>query len=107
MKSKHLATIILLLISTSCIRKDIAKNLRPAYKDGSKIGVQNIKFQELEEMKKGEACAYNILYFIPVGGSDSVMAATQAGKINQVKFIGQSGFITFPYSKTCTVVYGD
>jgi hypothetical protein len=107
MKIKYLPMLVaLLLSSTSCIYKDLSKTLHYSYADSDKIGVQNIQFQDLRDMKKGTACAYNLLYVFPIGDT-SIMSAARVGQINKVLFIGESGYWTFPFSKTCTVAFGN
>lgn len=83
----------------------MAKTLR--YADNRPVGVENIKFQDLQKMKHGEACGYDFLYFIPLFGNTSIISAAEAGKINNVRLIGETGFWTFPFSRNCTKVYGD
>jgi hypothetical protein len=83
----------------------MAKTLR--YADNQPVGVQNIKFQDLQKMKQGKACGYDLLYIVPLFGNRSIIAAAENGKINTIKLIGETGFWTFPFSKNCTIVYGD
>ncbi len=106
MKIKNLIICSLLSIfATSCIHQDLSKTLRYSYAEGEKLGVSNIDFQELETMKRGEACLYRVLYLIPVG-DDSIITATANGGIGSVKYIGETGFWGIPFSQSCTVVYG-
>jgi TRL-like protein family len=99
---KYLITLILLL-STSCSYTDTAKNLR--YADNRPVSISDIKFQELQAMKHGKSCGYSFL-FIPMFGNRSLITAAESGNINNVKLIGETGFWAFPFSQTCTIVYG-
>ena len=85
--------------------KDLAKTLR--YADNTPVGADNIKFIELDKMKRGTACTLNLLYFIPMFGNGSIIAAADDGKINTVELIGETGRWYFPFSTNCTVVFGD
>ena len=85
--------------------KDLAKTLR--YADNTPVGADNIKFIELDKMKRGTACTVNLLYFIPLLGDGSIIAAADDGKINTVALIGETGRWYFPFSTNCTVVFGD
>ncbi len=106
MKIKIKIVLSLLLLSlTSCVHQDLSKTLRHAYDSGEKIGVSNISYDKLKEMKKGEACLFRLLYLIPVG-DDSTMTAAFNGKIDKIVYVGETGFWGFPFSKSCTVVYG-
>ncbi len=102
---KYIFTIIALLAISSCSHKDLARTLR--YSDNRPVGVDAIRFQDLQQMKNGESCGYNLFYFIPMFGDSSIIRAAQAGEVNRIKYIGETGFWTFPFSQTCTVVYGD
>lgn len=104
---KHLGILLAssLLLISSCAYKDMSKNLR--YADNRPVGVENIRFQELQTMKHGKACGYNFLYVLPVFGNSSLITAAENGEVNNVKLIGETGFWTFPFSRTCTVVYGN
>jgi hypothetical protein len=97
---------LLSLGTTSCVYKDLSKTLHYSYEGSEKIGVQNIQFQDLRDMKTGQSCAYNAFYVFPIGDT-SIMSATRNGNLNKILFIGESGFWTFPFSKTCTVVFGN
>jgi hypothetical protein len=105
MKIKLLLATLLMLGSASCVHQDLSKTLRYSYSKGEKIGVNNIQYQTLKEMKRGEAFLYRILYLIPIG-DDSTMSAAFNGDISVVTYIGETGFWGFPFSKSCTVVYG-
>ena len=85
--------------------KDLAKTLR--YADNTPVGAENIKFIELDQMKRGTTCTLNLLYFIPLFGDGSIIAAADEGKINNVELIGETGRWYFPFSTNCTVVFGD
>lgn len=102
---KYLVILLGLFFVSSCAYKDMARNLR--YSDNRPVGVENIKFQKLQTMKHGKACGYNFLYILPVFGNSSIITAAENGEVDNVKLIGETGFWTFPFSKTCTVVYGD
>lgn len=95
----------IILVSGCTATQDLAKTLR--YSDNTPVGVKNIKFQELERMKRGEACTWNLLYFIPIQGDGSILSAASSAKINNVQLIGETGYWYFPFSKNCTVVFGD
>ncbi len=96
-----------LLFSTSCIHKELARNLRNSYSEGEAIGIPNINFQTLQGMKVGEACSYELFYIFPVIGDNSIISAAKKGEIDRVLFIGESGFWTFPFAKNCITVYGN
>ena len=102
---KKIISIILIALVSGCATKDLAKSLR--YSNNNPVGVENIKFKELKKMKKGEACIYNLLYFIPLFGDSTIITAAENADINSINLIGESGFWSFPFSKSCTVVYGD
>jgi hypothetical protein len=102
---KYLGVLLALFAASSCSYKDLAKNLR--YADNRPVGVENIRFQELQTMKHGKSCSYDFLYVLPVFGNSSVITAAENGEVNNVKLIGETGFWTFPFSKVCTVVYGE
>jgi len=94
------------LISCGSTR-DLAKTLRYSDSRGF-VGVDNINFQDLKKMKKGESCTWNLFFIFPVFGDGSIISAAENGDINNVQLIGETGkwyggFI----SKYCTVVYGD
>ena len=105
MKIKLLALSILIVGLTSCVHQDLSKTLRHSYSDGEKLGVSNINYDSLKGMKKGQACLFRFLYLIPLG-DDSIMTTTFNGEISSVIYIGETGFWGFPFSKSCTVVYG-
>jgi|GEM_PF-1456758 len=91
---------------TGCANtKDLAKTLR--YADNTPVGAENIKFIELDQMKRGTTCTLNLLYFIPLLGDGSIIAAADEGKLNNVELIGETGRWYFPFSTNCTVVFGD
>ena len=85
--------------------KDLAKTLR--YANNTPVGADNIKFIELDKMKRGTACTLNLLYYIPLFGDGSIIAAADDGKINTIELIGETGRWYFPFSTNCTVVFGD
>lgn len=85
--------------------KDLAKTLR--YADNKPVGVENIRFVELEQMKRGKACTVNFLYLVPLYGDGSIITAADAGKINTVQLIGETGRWYFPFNTNCTIVFGD
>ncbi len=103
--------LIFILAMVSCIAgcatttKDLAKTLR--YANDTPVGADNIKFIELDKMKRGTACTLNLLYFIPLFGDGSIIAAADEGQINTVELIGETGRWYFPFSTNCTVVFGD
>ncbi|NBV07339.1 MAG: hypothetical protein EBS06_08945 [Proteobacteria bacterium] len=76
---------LLLLLSASCVHQDLSKTLRYSYSNGEKIGVNNINYDSLKDMKRGESCLFRVLYLIPFG-DDSIMTATANGKINKLAF---------------------
>lgn len=96
---------LLLLFTASCVHQDLSKTLRHSYAGGEKLGVNNINFKELNSMKRGESCLFRVLYLIPFG-DDSIITATRKGQIDNVTYIGETGFWGFPFSKSCTVVFG-
>jgi len=108
---KKLIVILVMMSSmvaviTGCVTtKDLAKTLR--YANNTPVGVDNIKFIELEKMKRGEACTINLFYFIPIYGDGSIITAAKEGKINTIELIGETGHWYFPFSRDCTVVFGD
>jgi len=92
--------------TTGCATtKDLAQTLR--YSDNKPVGVENIRFVELEKMKRGTACTWNVLYVLPIYGDGSIITAADAGHINTVQLIGETGRWYFPFNKSCTVVFGD
>ena len=97
--------IVIFLINGCAASNDLAKTLR--YSDNRPVGVKDIKFRELQSMKKGEACTWNIFYYLPIQGDGSIITAASKGDINNVELIGETGFWYFPFSKNCTVVFGD
>ncbi len=106
MKIKLLLATLLMLGFASCVHQDLSKTLRYSNSPNSeKIGIGNLQYQVLKNMKRGEACLYRILYVIPVG-DDSTMSAAFDGDIGNVTYIGETGFWGFPFSRSCTVVYG-
>ena len=102
---KYLAALALVSTLTSCSQVDLAKTLR--YNDNRPVALGDIQFQNLQKMNHGESCGYNFLYVLPIFGNSSILTAAQKGKVNNVKFIGETGFWTFPFNQVCTVVYGD
>ena len=103
---KKLYSILILLgLLTSCVTKDLAKTLQ--YSDNRSVSLEDIRFKELQKMKNGQACSWNFLYFLPVFGNSSLITAAQNGEVNIIKYVGETGFWTFPFSRSCTVVYGD
>lgn len=102
---KYTIIFVALLACVSCSHKDLARTLR--YSDNRPVSVDEIRFQELQKMKHGESCGYNLLYTIPIFGDASIIRAAQKGEVNKVSYIGETGFWTFPFSQTCTVVYGE
>lgn len=97
----------MILSVTGCATatKDLARTLR--YADGGRVGVKNIEFEELQTRKKGEACTWNFLFFIPIVDDGSIISAADNGKINNVELIDETGLWYFPFNKNCTVIYGD
>ena len=91
---------------SACVNtKDLARTLR--YADNKPVGVEHIRFVELERMKRGTACTVNFLYILPLYGDGSVITAADNGKINDVHLIGETGRWYFPFNTDCTVVFGD
>lgn len=92
----------------SCgVSKDLARTLRFA-DTGRTLGVDEIAFKELKTMKKGQACTWNLLFFIPIFGDGSIITAAEKGDINDVQLIGETGSWYGGFlNRTCTVVYGD
>lgn len=104
---KNLILLLLFVSLTGCatVTKDLARTLR--YADGGLVGVKNIEFKELQSRKRGEACTWNLFYFLPLYGDGSILSAADQGKINNVELIGETGLWYFPFNKNCTIVYGD
>jgi hypothetical protein len=103
--TKLFSALILLGLLTSCVTKDLAKTLQ--YSDNRPVSLEDIRFQELQKMKHGQSCSWNFLYFLPIFGNSSLITAAQNGEVNIIKYVGETGFWTFPFSRACTVVYGD
>jgi hypothetical protein len=92
--------------TTGCVTtKDLAQTLR--YADNKPVGVENIRFVDLQKMRRGKACTVNMLFFLPIYGDGSLITAAEDGKINTVQLIGETGKWYFPFNTNCTVVYGD
>ena len=103
---KLIVILVILSAISGCIpTKDLAKTLR--YSNNDPIGVENIKFVELDTMRMGKACTFNLLYIIPLYGDGSIIRAADNGKINTVELIGKTGWWYFPFNTNCTVVFGD
>jgi hypothetical protein len=85
--------------------KDMAANLR--YANNKPVGVENIKFQDLQKMRRGDACTTNFLYFFPIYGDGSIITAATKGELNSVQLVGETEHWYGPFSKNCTVVFGD
>lgn len=100
-----LLLIVMVMSGCATVTKDLAQTLR--YSDGSAVGIKNIDFKELQTRKRGEACTWNLLFFIPVYGDGSILSAADQGDINNVELIGETGLWYFPVDKNCTVVFGD
>jgi TRL-like protein family len=104
--TKLIAIVAMMSLFSGCTNtKDLATTLR--YADNTPIGVNKIKFIELENMKRGKACTLNFLYYIPIYGDGSILTAADNGHINTVELIGETGHWYFPFSTDCTVVFGD
>jgi hypothetical protein len=107
MKKLSLLLLLCLALSSCGASKDLAKTLRFANNNNA-VGVESIKFKELKRMKKGEACSWNFLFFIPMFGDGSIITAAENGDINNIQLIGETGFwYGGVVNKNCTVVYGD
>lgn len=103
---KNAMTLALAVGLTGCATTtDLAKTLR--YADNKPVGVENIRFVDLHQMKRGNACTWNVAYFLPVYGDGSIITAADNGKINTVQLIGETGKWYGPISRNCTVVFGD
>ena len=103
--NRLLILVLLSLSATSCVYKDLSSSLHYAY-NKDEIGVENIKFQELRDMRTAKSCNYNALYIFQIGHA-SITEAAKKADINKILLMGESGFWTFPFSKTCVVVYGN
>lgn len=103
---KIVITLLLITLSTSCVQQDLARNLRYSSSDGREVGVSNIEFESLRNMKYGRSCLYKVLG-LPVFGNNSIISAVDSAKINNVRFVGETGFWGVPLSKSCIAVYGD
>ncbi|GLQ29607.1 TRL domain-containing protein [Litoribrevibacter albus] len=103
---KRLVLIFCVVFFSGCasVTKDLARTLR--YADGSQVGVKNIEFKQLQTRKKGEACTWNLFFFLPVIGDGSIITAADQGNINNVELVGETGLWYFPFNKDCTIVYG-
>jgi hypothetical protein len=104
---KHVLLAAALGVATAgcATTKDLAQTLR--YADNRPVGVANIKFVDLEHMKRGTACTWNLAFVLPVYGDGSIITAADAGRINTVQLIGETGKWFGPVSRNCTVVFGD
>lgn len=103
---KKWAVVMLMSALAGCATtKDLAKTLR--YSDNNPVGVRNIQFVDLQNMKRGTACTVNLFYLLPVWGDGSIISAADSGKINNVQLIGETGRWYFPFNTDCTVVFGD
>jgi len=104
---KYIASLILASqLIVGCVSTgDLAKSLR--YANNNPVGVENIRFHELNNMNRGTTCTWNFLYFLPLYGDGSIITAADAGSINSVQLIGETGKWYFPFSQNCTVVFGD
>jgi hypothetical protein len=103
---KRMGMVVLAAALGACVpTKDLAKTLR--YADNRPVGAENIRFVELNNMKRGRACTVNLLYFLPLYGDGSLITAAEDGDINTVQLIGETGKWYFPFNTNCTVAYGD
>lgn len=102
---KALLTAMVLTLTGCATSKDLAKTLR--YADNRPVGIENIRFVDLEQMKRGKACTVNAFYVLPLYGDGSIITAAEAGGINNVQLIGETGRWYFPFNTSCTVVFGD
>jgi hypothetical protein len=93
------------IVSGCATTGDLAKTLR--YANNTPVGVNNIQFQQLNTMKRGTACTWNMFYYLPLYGDGSIITAADNGAINSVQLIGETGRWYFPMSNNCTVVFGD
>lgn len=110
MKALIKTSITLITLATICsgcaiASKDLATNLR--YANNKPVGVENIKFQGLQKMRRGDACTTNFLYFMPIYGDGSIITAATKGEVNSVQLVGETEHWYGPFSKNCTVVFGD
>lgn len=97
--------VIFFISGCGTAQKDLARTLR--YSNNAPVGVSNIDFQDLKKMKRGDACTWNIFYFLPLFGDGSIITAADNGDISTVELIGETGYWFFPFSKNCTVTFGD
>lgn len=104
---KRLITLLAATLAmTGCVStKDLAKNLR--YADQRAVPMEQLRFVELGRLQQGRACTLNFLQWLPLYGDGSIITAVNEGKINQLRFIGETGRWYFPFSTNCTVVFGD
>ena len=100
-----LAAVATAVLAGCATTKDLAQTLR--YADNRPVGVENIRFVELTEMKRGKACTWNVAFVVPIYGDGSIITAADDGEINTVQLIGETGKWYGPISKNCTVVFGD
>ena len=102
------AVVSLALAASLCAcvtTKDLAHTLR--YADNKPVRFEDIRFADMQQMKHGRACTLNLLYFLPIYGDGSIITAADAGDINTVQLIGETGKWYFPFNTNCTVVFGD
>ncbi len=92
-------------ISACLPTRDLARSLR--YANNHPVGAENIKFLELNKMKRGKACTLDLLMILPLFGDGSIITAANKGNINNVELIGETGWWFFPFCTSCTVVFGD
>jgi hypothetical protein len=107
MKMQRLLLPLVAVVALSgCVStKDLAKTLR--YADQRAISVGEFQFAELGQLRKGKACTVNFMNWLPLFGDGSLITAVESGEINQIRYIGETGYWYFPFSTNCTVVFGD
>lgn len=103
---KFLEVSLISFTFSACIpTADLAKTLR--FSDNTAINITDVRFQELKQMKQGESCTFNLFKNIPLFGDGSLITAIRKGDINTPQIIGERGTWYFPFTYTCTVVFGD
>lgn len=88
----------LLALSTSCVSR---------YQQVSNVvSLQEVDMSKVEKMKKGEACANNILFIIHWGDTLITRAAKQ-GNIQKVHFVENEFRSYLVFNQFCTLVWGE
>ena len=67
----------------------------------------NLDFAQLASMKRGEACAKTILYFIGPNGKASVAEAARAGGLTRVRYVDNRYDNNVIRQRYCVIAYGE